>query len=251
MTLGQAAGSLATPLGYAPAALAAAVAAWARPKEVARQFYSAYVNALPLALISGAALGSVIWMHIHGLLLRAPGYTQLLPQFLAAAVVLEIAPLTAGLIVAGRSGASLASELGAMRQTEQIDAMEAMGVSPVRYLVGPRLWACALATPLLTIMVGALAIAAGYVAEIVAGDMTWREYWDACLLHLRLTDVLGSLGKTFLFGFLIAGTSCYEGLSAREGAAAIGRAATRGVVKSMLMVVAADVVMVKLIQSLT
>jgi phospholipid/cholesterol/gamma-HCH transport system permease protein len=193
----------------------------------------------------------VIWMHIHGLLLKAPGYTQLLPEFLAAAIVLEIAPLTAGLIVAGRSGASLASELGSMRQTEQIDAMEAMGVSPVRYLVGPRLWACALATPLLTIMVGALAIATGYVAEVLAGSMTWREYWDACLLHLQLPDVLGAIGKTFAFGLLIAGTRCYAGLSAGDGAAATGRAATKGVVRSMLVVVAADVVMVKLIQSLT
>jgi phospholipid/cholesterol/gamma-HCH transport system permease protein len=227
------------------------MAAWARPKEVARQFYSAYVNALPLAIISGAALGAVIWMHIHGLLLRAPGYTQLLPEFLAAAVVLEIAPLTAGLIVAGRSGASLASELGSMRQTEQIDAMEAMGVSAMRYLVGPRLWACALATPLLTVIVGALAIAAGYMAQFLAGGVTWREYWDACLLRLPMADVIGSIGKTFVFGFLIAGSSCYEGLLASEGAAAIGRAATRGVVKSMLAVVAADVILVKLIQSLT
>jgi phospholipid/cholesterol/gamma-HCH transport system permease protein len=243
--------SIASPLGFAVSAAAAAVAAWARPKEVARQFYSAYVNALPLATVSGAGLGAVIWMHIHGLLLKAPGYTQLLPEFLAAAIVLEIAPLTAGLIVAGRSGASLASELGSMRQTEQIDAMEAMGVSPVRYLVGPRLWACALATPLLTIMVGALAIVTGYVAEIMAGSMTWREYWDACLLHLQLPDVLGAIGKTFVFGFLIAGTSCYAGLSAGNGAAATGRAATKGVVRSMLAVVAADVVMVKLIQSLT
>jgi phospholipid/cholesterol/gamma-HCH transport system permease protein len=222
MSVVRATRSQANPLGFVSAAAAAMVAAWARPKEVARQFYSAYVNALPLAIVSGAALGAVIWMHIHGLLLKAPGYTQLLPQFLAAAIVLEIAPLTAGLIVAGRSGASLASELGSMRQTEQIDAMEA-----------------------------ALAIGAGYVAEMVAGSMTWREYWDACLVHLQLADVVGAIGKTFVFGFLIAGVSCYEGLSATDGAAATGRAATEGVVKSMLAVVAADVVMVKLIQSLT
>jgi phospholipid/cholesterol/gamma-HCH transport system permease protein len=251
MTTGQVTRSLATPLAFALRSLTAAVAAWGRPKEVSRQFYSAYVNALPLALVSGAGLGAVIWMHIHGLLLRAPGYSQLLPEFLAAAVVLEIAPLTAGMIVAGRSGASLASELAAMRQTEQIDAMEAMGVSAMRYLVGPRLWACALATPLLTIMVGALAITAGYMAEAVAGGMAWREYWAACLLQLHVADVFGSIGKTFVFGFLIAGASCYEGLSAGDGATAIGRAATRGVVKSMLAVVAADVVLVKLIQSLT
>src|SRR5262249_21938469 len=174
MSTGRPTRSLPNPLRFAAAAATASVAAWTRPKEVARQFYSAYVRALPLAIVSGAGLGAVIWMHLHSLLLRAPGYTHLLPEFLAAAIVLEIAPLTAGLIVAGRSGASLASELGSMRQTEQIDAMEAMGVSPVRYLVGPRLWASALATPLLTIMVGALAIGAGYGAETLAGGMTWR-----------------------------------------------------------------------------
>jgi phospholipid/cholesterol/gamma-HCH transport system permease protein len=234
---------------FAAAAFAAVPAAVMRPRELARQLHHVLLGALPLSVVTGLALGVVIWMHLHGVLVRSgPGYTRLLPQFLALAVVLEFAPLSAGFIVAGRSGASLGAELGSMRLTEQIDALEVLGLSALRYLVAPRVLACVLALPLLTVQIAALAIAGSYAAESLAGGMAWAEYWNACLLGLRLNDVIPATAKTVVFGFLVGVTGCYYGMSARGGTEGVGRAATRGVVVSILLVVVSDVVLVRLIQ---
>jgi phospholipid/cholesterol/gamma-HCH transport system permease protein len=234
---------------FAAAAFAAVPAAAMRPRELARQLHHVLLGALPLSVVTGLALGVVIWMHLHGVLVRSgPGYTRLLPQFLALAVVLEFAPLSAGFIVAGRSGASLGAELGSMRLTEQIDALEVLGLSPLRYLVAPRVLACMLALPLLTVQIAALAIAGSYAAESLAGGMAWAEYWSASLLGLRLNDVIPATAKTVVFGFLVGVTGCYYGMSARGGTEGVGRAATRGVVVSILLVVVSDVVLVRLIQ---
>src|SRR5262249_41230653 len=127
--------------------------ALARPKTAMRQLYPHLLGALPLALVAGGAMGVVVWMHLRTALLQVagPGALQYLPQALSLAVVLEFAPLGAGLIVAGRSGASLAAELGSMTLTEQVDALEALGQHPVSYLAAPRVLACLVALPLLTI----------------------------------------------------------------------------------------------------
>src|SRR4051794_6966405 len=105
--------------------------ALARPRDLTQQLNSVLVGALPLGVVAGLALGGVIWLHLHRLLARFDA-AQYLPQALALAVVLEFAPTGAGLIVAGRSGASLGAELGSMRLTEQIDALEMLGASPLR-----------------------------------------------------------------------------------------------------------------------
>src|SRR5438270_12681661 len=108
---------------FAARSFMASILAMRRPRDVLQQLYDVHVGALPVSLVGGLALGIIIWMHLHGVLVRfGPGNVQLLPQALALAVVLELAPMGAGLIVAGRSGASLGAELGSMRLTEQIDA---------------------------------------------------------------------------------------------------------------------------------
>src|SRR5204863_4724768 len=137
-----------------------------RPAELLRQLYHVLLGALPLALVAGLALGVVIWMHLRGMLFRLnPEYVRLLPQALALAVVLEFAPIGAGLIVAGRSGASLGAELGAMRLTEQIDALEVLGLPAIRQLIAPRVLACVLTLPLLTVFMDYLAVAGSFFAE--------------------------------------------------------------------------------------
>ena len=220
-----------------------------RPRQLFQQLYQVYIGAFPLALVTGLALGVVIWMHLHGVLQRSgPGYTRLLPEYLALAVVLEFAPLAAGLIVAGRSGASLGAELSSMRLTEQTDALEALGLSPLHYLVAPRVWACMLVLPLLTLIIAALAIAGSYAAECLGGAMSWPEYWNACLSHLRLGDLISATLKTVVFGFLIGVSGCYAGLHAQPGTEGVGRAATKGVVLSIFLVVLSDVILVRVIQ---
>lgn len=237
---------------FAWRALVAAALAPLRPGEVLRQLYPVLLGALPLVLTAGLALGAVLWMHFHGVLLRigGPGTLGYLPTAIALAVVLEFAPLGSGLIVAGRTGASLGAELGAMRQTEQIDALEVLGVSPLRRLVGPRVLACALALPLLTVFFSFLAILGGYAAEALGGSMGWLQYSQASLNALRLEDVVPATLKTVAFGYLTGTAGCYFGLAAEGGTEGVGRAATRGVVFSILAVLLANVLLVRLIQLL-
>lgn len=234
---------------FALRALPEALLAWRRPGEVFRQLDRIYVGALPLSTVTGLALGVVIWMHLHGVLLRlGSGYTQLLPQALALAVVMEFAPMGAGFIVAGRSGASLGAELGSMRESEQIDALVVLGLSPMRQLVGPRVLASMIALPLLTVQISFLAILGSYGAELLGGKMPWQEYQNECLRSLRIEDVIPATLKTVVFGYLISVTGCYFGMTARGGTEGVGRAATRGVVMSIFLVVVSNVLLVKMIQ---
>ncbi len=237
---------------FAARSFAASLLAVRRPRDVLQQLYDVHVGALPVSVVGGLALGIIIWMHLHGVLVRfGPGNVQLLPQALALAVVLELAPMGAGLIVAGRSGASLGAELGSMRLTEQIDALEVLGSSPMLTLVGPRVLACMMALPLLTVKIACLAIAGGFFAEKLGGTMPWGEYRNACLSGLRLEDVVPAVLKTIVFGFLIGVAGCYSGMNASGGTEGVGRAATRGVVYSTFLVVISDVVLVRLIQLFT
>src|SRR5262249_25142737 len=150
---------------------------------------------------------------------------QYLPQALALAIVLEFAPTGAGLIVAGRTGASLGAELGSMRLTEQIDALEVLGRSPLYLLVAPRIPACMLALPLLTVYVIYCGLGGSYLAEAVGGSMSWLQYRNECLRGLRLHDVLPATGKTIVFGYLIGVTGCFFGMHATGGTEGVGRAA--------------------------
>ena len=237
---------------FAARSLTASFLAVRRPRDLLQQLYQVHVGALPVSVVGGLALGIIIWMHLHGVLIRfGPGNVQLLPQALALAVVLELGPMGAGLIVAGRSGASLGAELGSMRLTEQIDALEVLGSSPIRTLVGPRVLACMIALPLLTVKIICLAIAGGFLAEQLGGNMAWGEFRNACLSGLRLADVIPAILKTVVFGYLIGVTGCYCGMSAEGGTEGVGRAATRGVVYSTLLVVISDVILVRIIQLIT
>jgi phospholipid/cholesterol/gamma-HCH transport system permease protein len=221
-----------------------------RPREVAGQLDAILIGALPLAMTAGAALGAVVWMHLRGALysVAGPGALQYMPQALALAVVLEFAPLGAGLIVAGRSGASLGAELGSMRQTEQIDALELLGLSPWRELVAPRIVACMLALPILTVFIAYLAMGSGYLAEALGGSMTFAQYRNETLRVLTPMEVIPAVLKTVVFGFLIAVSGCYFGMTASGGTEGVGRAATRGVVVSLFLVLASNVLLVKVIQ---
>ncbi len=214
------------------------------------QLHQVLLGALPLGVAAGTAIGAVVWLHLRGSLqtVGGPAAVQYLPQALALAVVLEFAPLAAGLIVAGRSGASLGAELGSMRLTEQIDALEALGLSPLRELVVPRILACMLTMPLLTLFIAYLALGAGYAAEALGGSLSWTQFRTECLRVLTLNDAVPAVLKTVVFGYLIGVSGCWFGMNARGGTEGVGQAATRGVVVSIFLVLVSDVVMVKLIQ---
>src|SRR5262245_56181747 len=235
---------------FALRATLALPAALRRPGLLLGQLYLVLLGGLPLAATAGVAMGVVVWMHLRGALqsVGGPGAVQYLPQALALAVVLEFAPIAAGLLTAGRSGASLGAELGSMRLTEQIDALEVLGLSPLRELVAPRVVACMVALPLLTLFIAYLALGCGYLAEAVGGSMTATQYANECLRVLTLRDVVPATLKTVVFGYLVGLVGCHAGLSVHGGTEGVGRAATAGVVVSILLVLIADVVLVRIIQ---
>ena len=222
----------------------------ARPGQFFTQLYAVILGAMPLSLTAGAAIGIVVWIHLRGALqgVGGPGAVQYLPQAMALAVVLEFAPITAGLLTAGRTGASLGAELGSMRLTEQVDALEVLGFSPMRELVAPRLAACMLALPVLTLFIMYIALGAGYLAEALGGSMSGQQYINECLRVLTLRDVVPATLKTVVFGYLIGLVGCWKGMQAQGGTEGVGAAATGGVVVSIFLVLVADVVLVKAIQ---
>ena len=226
--------------------LAATIAALGRPGEVGRQLYRILIGALPLGLITGLALGVVVWLHLNGVVPKELART--VPEYLALAVALEFAPLGAGLVVAGRTGASIGAELGTMRLTEQVDALESMGLASTRYLVGPRALAAMIALPMLTIYLAVFALGSSYLAEMLGGTMYPTQYRLALMAGLGQAPLVLATLKTVVFGYLIAIAGCWSGLSAPAGSEGVGVAATRGVVLSIMLVLSSDVLLVKLIQ---
>lgn len=213
--------------------------------------YDCLIGGLPLAAAAGVAIGFVIWMHTRDVLARSgSGAVEYLPTVLSAAVLLELAPLGAGLILAARTSARLGAELASMKIHEQIDALELLGASPWRYLIGPRLLAVTLAAPLLHVLIAALALGSGYIAELLHGPTTWLRYSQALLAGVRLDETVAAGLKTPIFGLLAALAGCGAGVMATGGADGVGRAATRGVVLGILLVLAADVALVALIRAL-
>lgn len=233
---------------FAVRGLLYAVASLLHPSLWLRPLYTVLVGGLPLAAVLGVALGAVVWMHTRGVLDRLAGASELLPTVLAAAVLLELAPVGAGLIVAARTGASLGAELASMTIGEQVDALELLGVSPLRHLIAPRILACILAVPLLHALVSALALGSGFVAESVGGSTSLPKYQAAVLAELRLNEVLPAGLKTLVFGGLIGATGCFIGLNARGGSEGVGKSATDSVVVCSLLVLLADVLLVGLIR---
>lgn len=222
-------------------------AAVRRPAELLRQFERVAWGSLPIIATAGVSIGLVTWLQTRRLL-ETYGFEENLPSVLMAAVLVETGPVLASLLVAGRMGAGLAAELGSMTLTEEIDAREVLGSNPLRTLVAPRVLACALAVPMLTILIDASAFVGGLTAELSAGSLSAQVFGARSLDFLRLCDVVPATLKTVVFGLLIGLISCWTGLNADRSTEAVGHAATRGVVRSMLAVLAANVLLVPWIQ---
>jgi phospholipid/cholesterol/gamma-HCH transport system permease protein len=218
------------------------------PQEVIAHFEQVAVRSLPIVVGAGLSVGLVTWLQTYRLLLEH-GAESTLPSFLAVAILVEIGPVLAGLLVASRMGAGLAAELGTMVLNEEIDAQIVLGADPVTSLVAPRAIACTLAVPLLTVILDASAILGGLGAELTAGKLTAALYWSKSLVFLRLCDVIPATLKTAVFGLLVALVACWTGLTCGRSAEDVGRSAILGVVRAILAVFAANVVMVPLIHA--
>jgi phospholipid/cholesterol/gamma-HCH transport system permease protein len=155
-------------------------------------------------------------------------------------VVIELGPVLTALVVGGRVSAAIAAELGTMRVTEQIDAMETLGISPVRYLVVPRFVATLVMLPLLTIFADILAIFGGYLVAVLTLDVSGHTFTSGLKMYFKIQDVFSGLIKAFFFGMIIATMGCHYGLRTEGGAEAVGDSTTRAVVASCLLILIVD-----------
>jgi phospholipid/cholesterol/gamma-HCH transport system permease protein len=214
--------------------------------EVSRHIFEIGWRSLPLIATSGLAIGVVLSMHTRASLERF-GAEALIPAGLAIALVRETGPLVTALLVAGRVGAGIGAELGAMKVTEQIDALEATAVDAFKYLAVTRVIALMIAMPLLTIMMDFSGILGGYVAEAAVSGMSRQQYFERSFAYIGYFDIIPATLKTVVFGYVIAVVSSYLGFSTSRGTEGVGDASTRSVVMSSMLIILSDVVLVKLI----
>jgi phospholipid/cholesterol/gamma-HCH transport system permease protein len=214
--------------------------------EVVRHLYQFGLRSMPLILTSGFAIGVVLSMHTRATLARF-GAEAMIPAGLAVALVRETGPLTAGLLVSGRVGAGIGAEIGAMRVTEQIDALEANAVDAFKFLAVTRVIACMIAMPLLTTLMNFAGIFGGYVAEAAVSGMSWQLYFERSFLYLGFSDLIPATIKTVVFGYLIAVVASYLGFTTTRGTEGVGEASTRSVVMASILIILSDVILVKII----
>jgi phospholipid/cholesterol/gamma-HCH transport system permease protein len=220
---------------------------WRRPyevRELGNQMDDVGTKSLVLVLITGLSIGIVLAMQSRGTLARF-GAEAVLPNMLALSVVKEIGPVITALVLAGRLGAGFTAELGSMKVTEQIDAMEAAALKPFHYLVVTRVLACVIMFPMLTILVDTIALMGGYLESYMSTGMDWRVYVDSAFSTLRISDLVVDTGKTAIFGFIVGIVSCYRGYTVRGGTREVGKAAMQAVVLASLLILVADVVIVR------
>lgn len=215
-------------------------------KETWRQVFEVGWRSLPLVALSGFAVGVVLSMHTRASLERF-GAESMIPAGLAIALVRETGPLSAGLLVAGRVGAGIGAQLGAMKVTEQIDALEAVAVDSFKFLAVTRILACIIAMPLLTTVMDFAGIVGGYVAEASISGMSAQLYFHRAFSLIEFSDFVPATIKTAVFGFIIGTVASYLGFTTSHGTEGVGRASTSSVVLSSICIILVNVVLVKLI----
>lgn len=215
-------------------------------RELFRQLDEIGSKSLPLVALAGAAIGVVLSLETRYSLTRF-GAKSLLPAAIVFSVIHETGPIITGLVVSGRVGAGIGAELASMKVTEQIDAIEASAVNPYRLLVAPRILACILMLPLLTLAADTCGLFLGWVAQALVEPLSLNHFINSGFKGSNFNDFLPPTFKTAVFGLIIGLIACFQGMRTKGGAAGVGRAATTSVVLSSLFVILADVVLVKLI----
>ncbi|HMS66143.1 MAG TPA: ABC transporter permease [Ignavibacteria bacterium] len=214
-------------------------------KETFRQFYEIGFKSFSLVGITGFIIGLTLTLQSIPTLQKF-GASSLVPSMVALAVILEIGPVITALIFAGKIGSGIGAELGSMKVTEQIDAMEVSGANPFKYLVFTRIFAATLMLPLLVILADALALMGGFLAINLTNQTSLKLFLMNSFSSIDMRDVIPATIKTFIFGFSIGVVGCFEGYNADRGTESVGIAANTAVVISSLLVILIDMIMVQL-----
>ncbi|MFH2048641.1 MAG: ABC transporter permease [bacterium] len=200
------------------------------------QIYKLGVQSLPLIVIISIFVGAVsAWQAAYQFkFIGAP--LHYLGHAVGKAVVIELAPVLSAIVFAGRVGAGVTAELGTMKVTEQIDALESMGISPIRYLVMPRILACLFMVPFLVIFANFVAIVGGLVVSVIGVDVSAETFLSGFRNSFKMGDLINGLIKAGVFGFIIGLVGCYEGFNTQGGAQGVGKATTTSVVISSVSI---------------
>lgn len=213
--------------------------------EFLNQCYWVGYKTLSLVGVTALIMGLVLTIQSRPTLVEF-GAQSLLPAMVSVSLVREISPVITALICAGKIGSGMGAELGSMRVTEQIDAMEVSGTNPFRYLVVTRVMAATLMLPVLSSWSNAISLYGGYLGVNLRGSISWNLYWTQVFDALSFGDLVPSLFKTFFFGFAIGIIGCYKGFYSRKGTEGVGRSATSAVIIASLLVFIIDLIAVQI-----
>ena len=218
-------------------------------RELVRQLDAIGSKSLPLVAMAGAATGVVLSLQTRDSLTRF-GAKSMLPAVIIFSLIKESGPIITALVVSGRVGAGIGAELGSMRVTEQIDAMEVSAVDPYKFLAATRVIACMAMLPLLTLAANFCGVVMGWLSTTLAQPISLRYFVENGLKHVTFDDFLPPTFKTAVFGLIIGLVASFQGMRTKGGTEGVGRSATSAVVLCSLFVILADVLLVRLIQVL-
>lgn len=213
--------------------------------ELTRQIYECGVKSVPLIVCAGLALGAVMAMDSEASLSHFGGQS-LVPQAVSIGIFRVLGPLVTGLLISGRVGAGIGAQLGGMRVTQQIDALEALGVDSFKYLVVTRVMACIIALPVLTLVTDFAGLTGGMLLDMALVHISPGFFLKDAFGGLGMSDYLPTILKTTVFGLIIGTISCYLGYNAKAGASGVGKASTRSVVFCSMTLILIDIILVKL-----
>jgi len=225
------------------------VGKWCRWRLIGPQFFAVGVASIPVVAITGAFIGMILALEGFSQF-AAIGQESRIGGIINVSVTKQIGPVLAAVMVAGRVGGALAAELGTMRVTEQLDALRAMAADPIPYLVVPRFVACVVMTPLLTIYSDVLGVWGGWLITVHFYGVSPYEYWDFTRVFVNWWEPTSGLIKSVFFGGSIGLIACYKGFHCQAGAQGVGRAATDAFVASFLAIIALNLVLAKLLNTI-
>jgi len=214
-------------------------------REFFRQCFQIGYKSLPLISVTGLIMGLVLTIQSRPVLVDF-GAVNALPGMVSVSLIREMGPVITALICAGKIGSGMGAELGSMRVTEQIDAMEVSSTNPMRFLVVTRVWAATLMIPLLVLYADALGILGSWAGANIKGQVTFVLFFSQAFASIEFIDFLPAVIKTFFFGAVIGLVGCYKGYNAGRGTESVGIAANSAVVLASLLVIIVDVIAVQI-----
>ena len=214
-------------------------------KEFLRQCFQIGYKSLPLVSVTGAIMGLVLTIQTRPVLADF-GAVSLLPGMVTLSLIREIGPVITGLICAGKIGSGMGAELGSMRVTEQIEAMEVSSINPMRFLVVTRVLAATIMIPLLILYADALGILGGWLGCNIKGDVSFVLYFNQAFSPVGFADFFPAFIKSIFFGTAIGLVGTYEGYNAGRGTESVGIAANTAVVKASLLIILIDLIAVQI-----